>query len=36
LITKEAEFLGGLYSRGIRNLEMSPDEKRKSVYGEKN
>jgi len=36
LISKEAEYLGGQYSRGIRNLEMSPDEKRKSIFGEKN
>jgi hypothetical protein len=37
LIEKEREFLGGMgISRGVKMVEMSPDEKRKSIFGEKN
>lgn len=29
--------MGGMtVSRGVKNAEMSPDEKRKSIFGEKN
>jgi hypothetical protein len=37
LIEKEREFLGSMgISRGVKMVEMSPDEKRKSIFGEKN
>lgn len=37
MIEKEREFLGSMgISRGVKMIEMSPDEKRKSVFGEKN
>lgn len=37
LIEKEREFLGSVgISRGVKMVEMSPDEKRKSIFGEKN
>ena len=36
LIQEERKYLQGNISRGVKNVEMSPDEKRKSIYGEKN
>ena len=37
LIEKERQYLGSAgISRGVNYVEMSPDEKRKSVYGETN
>jgi len=37
LISQESKYMGGMsVSRGVKNVEMSPDEKRKSIFGEKN
>ncbi len=35
LIEKEREYLSTI-SRGVKMVEMSPDEKRKSIFGDKN
>jgi len=37
LVSEEHKWLqGSTISRGVRNLEMSPDEKKKSIYGDLN